>query len=178
MEISPYVIPIDIFGSFYNAKHRIFMSATVNNDSFFIKHLNLAPEAIINPITYSKETWSGEKMILIPSLIDKDLNRDVILEQFAALKPKKSGICVLVPSSRFARSWGSYGSIIAERNDIGPLVKGLKQGEIPGVIVFVNRYDGIDLPDDSCRILIFDGLPYLKTYQKDIMRTVLKILNL
>src|SRR5690606_19408057 len=24
----------------------------------------------------------------------------------------------------------------------------------------VNRYDGIDLPDDTCRILIFDGKPY------------------
>ena len=26
--------------------------------------------------------------------------------------------------------------------------------------MLVNRYDGIDLPDDTCRILIFDGKPY------------------
>ena len=26
-----------------------------------------------------------------------------------------------------------------------------------------NRYDGIDLPDESCRILIVDGLPYFDT---------------
>jgi Rad3-related DNA helicase len=27
-------------------------------------------------------------------------------------------------------------------------------------IVLVNRYDGIDLPDDACRILVFDSKPY------------------
>jgi hypothetical protein len=26
--------------------------------------------------------------------------------------------------------------------------------------VLANRYDGIDLPDDSCRVLIFDSKPY------------------
>jgi hypothetical protein len=35
----------------------------------------------------------------------------------------------------------------------------------------VNRYDGIDLPDDSCRILIVDGKPYSESlidlYQED-----------
>ena len=32
-----------------------------------------------------------------------------------------------------------------------------------GLVVFVNRYDGIDLPDDACRILVIDGLPPLKS---------------
>ena len=27
-------------------------------------------------------------------------------------------------------------------------------------IIFANRYDGIDLPDDTCRILIIDSVPY------------------
>ena len=31
------------------------------------------------------------------------------------------------------------------------------------MLVFVNRYDGIDLPDDACRILVIDGLPPLRT---------------
>ena len=27
-------------------------------------------------------------------------------------------------------------------------------------VVLVNRYDGIDLPDDTCRVLVFDSRPY------------------
>jgi len=29
-----------------------------------------------------------------------------------------------------------------------------------GVVVIVNRYDGIDLPDEACRLLIIDSLPF------------------
>lgn len=28
-----------------------------------------------------------------------------------------------------------------------------------GLVVIVNQYDGIDLPDDACRVLVIDGLP-------------------
>ena len=27
------------------------------------------------------------------------------------------------------------------------------------MVVIINRYDGIDLPDDACRVLVIDGLP-------------------
>ena len=34
----------------------------------------------------------------------------------------------------------------------------LRAGHV-GLVVLVNKYDGIDLPGDACRILVFDGLP-------------------
>ena len=41
-----------------------------------------------------------------------------------------------------------------------------------GLRVFVNRYDGIDLPGDACRMLVIDGLPPLKNeYEKYIQTT-------
>lgn len=33
----------------------------------------------------------------------------------------------------------------------------MSDGEHLGITVFVNRYDGIDLPDEACRLLIIDG---------------------
>jgi len=36
----------------------------------------------------------------------------------------------------------------------------LRNKQFAKAVVLVNRYDGIDLPDDTCRILIFDGRPY------------------
>ncbi|MBK9016777.1 MAG: hypothetical protein IPM82_23365 [Saprospiraceae bacterium] len=66
LEISPYFNPIELFGSFHAAKHRVLMSATTNNDAFFIKGLGFSIDTVKNPIVYEKEKWSGEKMILVP----------------------------------------------------------------------------------------------------------------
>lgn len=76
MEISPHIPPLQQFGSFYKAKHRIFMSATVTDDSFLVKGLRLSADTITKPLTYPKEKWFGEKMILIPSLIDGETGRE------------------------------------------------------------------------------------------------------
>jgi replicative superfamily II helicase len=52
IEIEPYLAPLEAFGSFYNAEQRIFMSATVTDDSFLIKGLQLQPETIASPLVY------------------------------------------------------------------------------------------------------------------------------
>ena len=67
IEISPYIPTIAQFGTFHKSSHRILMSATTMNDSFFIKGLDISKEAIKNPLIIPDEKWSGEKMILIPS---------------------------------------------------------------------------------------------------------------
>ncbi len=140
------------------------MSATVNNDSFFIKHLNIDEDTIKNPIILENELWYGEKMILMPSLINSELNNDLIMQFFTKTlyekTPPKFGICVLTPSFKYASPWGNNGATISKGDDIGQVISELKSGNFDKPIVFANRYDGIDLPDSSCRILIFDGKPY------------------
>lgn len=164
LEISPYLLPIEKFGSFFNATNRIYMSATVNNDSFFIKHLNIEEDAINNPIALDDETWSGEKMILIPSLVDPVLDTDTIMgiitKKTDPSKKRSFGTCVLTPSFKTASVWEKNGAIVSNGNDIDKLIKNLKDGIFEAPIVFANRYDGIDLPDSTCRILIFDGMPF------------------
>lgn len=169
IEISPYLIPIEKFGSFYNAKNRIYMSATTNNDSFFIKQLNVSDEAIMKPITYDEELWFGEKMILIPSLIDEKLDKDIFLEYFTKTifdkTPKLNyGICILTPSSYMANPWKNNGAVEAKGNDIEKAINSLKEKNFSKPVVFANKYDGIDLPDSTCRCLIFDGIPFSERY--------------
>ena len=36
--------------------------------------------------------------------------------------------------------------------------------------ILVNRYDGIDLADNNCRILIIDSKPYAEVFLTDIKR--------
>jgi replicative superfamily II helicase len=160
LEISPYLPPLDFFGSYYKAKHRIFMSATVTDDSFLVKGLRLNPETIKNPLVYKKETWSGEKMVLIPSLIDVSLDRSRIVNEIGKQRKKSLGIVALAPSFSRTADWEACGAVIAKKDTIEDEIEKLKSGKLEPPLVIVNRYDGIDLPDETCRVLVVDSKPY------------------
>ncbi|CAJ7948801.1 Superfamily II helicase [Burkholderia pseudomallei] len=161
IEIEPYIPPLAAFGSYAQASHRIFMSATVTDDAFLIKGLQLTPETIIHPLTYSKESWSGEKMVLLPSLIHEELDRERIVKGYAVPKPKRRhGVVALATAFARVKDWEAYGAIVADKDSVGEVIDNLRNGEYEKTVVLVNRYDGIDLPDDTCRMLIFDGKPY------------------
>ncbi len=55
IEIEPRIPPLSAFGSDADAAHRIFMSATVTDDAFRVKGLQLRPETILQPLPYAKE---------------------------------------------------------------------------------------------------------------------------
>ncbi|WP_298254600.1 DEAD/DEAH box helicase [Bradyrhizobium sp.] len=161
IEIEPYVPPLDSFGSYSRAVHRIFMSATVTDDAFLVKGLRLSPETITAPLTYDRETWSGEKMVIIPSLIHEEWDRDSIVNGYG--KPdasRKYGVVALTPSFARSKAWEDNGALVAVRDTIEDAVNALRRGECEKTVVLVNRYDGVDLPDDTCRILVFDSRPY------------------
>ncbi|KFE48641.1 DEAD/DEAH box helicase [Pseudomonas syringae] len=159
--IEPFVAPLDIFGTYWKAKHRIFMSATVTDDAFLVKGLSLSTDSINSPLTYEKEKWSGEKMILVPSLTHETLDRNEIVKYFSKKWPASEfGRIGLVNSFKNSKDWEAYGSKIADAETIKNALDTLRKGSYEDALVLVNRYDGIDLPDASCRILIFDGRPH------------------
>ncbi|WP_299671991.1 DEAD/DEAH box helicase family protein [uncultured Polaribacter sp.] len=160
IELTPYYIPMHHFGTFNNAKQRILMSATTQDDSFFIKGLGFDINSIKNPLIDPNQKWSGEKMLLLPSLIDESLHRDAIIEKLAVPSKKKVGFVSLVPSFRLSKEYEEAGSIISDSSNIFEVVQHLKSGEHEHTVVIVNRYDGIDLPDNSCRLLIIDSKPF------------------
>jgi len=161
LEIEPYIAPLDEFGTYYNAQHRIFMSATVTDDAFLIKGLRLKKETIQNPLTFEDETWSGEKMILMPEIIHDDLTRSEIIHMYGEPSSEpKFGTAILVPSFKRAKSWEIAGGILPNTKQIWTTIQSLKQKDYTKPIILANRYDGIDLPDNSCRILIFDSSPF------------------
>ncbi|WOO35802.1 DEAD/DEAH box helicase [Anaerocolumna sp. AGMB13020] len=160
IEISPYTIPIHQFGSFHNAKNRILMSATTQDDSFFIKGLNFSPEAVKNPVINTTKLWSGEKMMLIPSLIDSAFDRKTIISDIMGNVSNAFGVVALIPGQYKATEYNNCGCIISTTNTIFSDIRSLKDKDFTKNYVFKNRYDGIDLPDESCRILVIDSLPY------------------
>jgi replicative superfamily II helicase len=161
LEIAPYLPDLSVFGSYWKAQHRIFMSATITNDAFLVKGLNLSPKTISTPLTYDGEKWYGEKMILIPSLIDESLTRERMLEKLAPPGQKRrSGRVALVPGGLQAQNWEQRGARVVDKETIYGGVKELREKKYETTLVFVNYYDGIDLPDDTCRVLIIDSKPF------------------
>ncbi len=162
IEITPYTLPIEQFGAFFNSNHRIFMSATISDDSFFIKDLGLTKDVIETPLTYEKK-WSGEKMVLIPSLIDQSLSRENIINWLGKWQKLSYGVLAITPSTWHTKIWEKNGCIFVDKNNQEDEVKNLKSGVFSNPLVMASKYDGIDLPDNMCRILILDSLPSTET---------------
>ncbi|MGO7530591.1 DEAD/DEAH box helicase family protein [Rhizobium leguminosarum] len=161
VEIEPQIAPLEAFGSYWRAKHRIFMSATVTDDSFLVKGLQLSPETISDPLTFSKEKWSGEKMVLVPSMMHEELDRAKIVHWLGRPNPPaKFGVVALVPSFARTKDWEGYGAKVADKDNVSEAIADLKKGKYDKTLVLANRYDGVDLPDNTCRILVFDSRPY------------------
>jgi len=158
VEISPYMLPIEKFGAFANASHRVFMSATISNDSFFIRDLGLEKEVVESPLTFKKK-WSGEKMILIPSLIDGSLTREEIINWVGKWRKIPYGVVAITPSDWHAKIWLNLGATMVNAQNLVVEVEKLKQGSFDAPLVMAAKYDGVDLPDNMCRVLIIDSLP-------------------
>lgn len=69
----------------------------------------------------------------------------------------------LVPSTKRLKLYSDLGAICTDRNNIFDVIESLKKKEFTRLVVINNRYDGIDLPDESCRVLIIDSMPYFNS---------------
>lgn len=180
IEISPYYPNVNSFPTFSAANHRILMSATTQDDSFFIKGLNFDVRAVQQPLINTQQKWSGEKMIVIPSLINDDLDRDLIVTKFSSVSFQNFGAVALVPSTKKASQYQTGGAIVANSSTIFDEIDKIKNKQFGKMLVINNRYDGIDLPDESCRVLIMDSIPYfdsLSDRYEEISRPSSEIIN-
>ena len=161
IQIVPITSPIELFGSFHNADTRILMSATTQDDIFFVKTLDFSVNSIKNPIKTGAKHWSGEKMVLLPSLIDDNLTRDEVISYFSKFSyESKFGVVSLVATKKKQDEYARCGCVIVEKDNIDVEVNKLQQNLFSRPVVFANRYDGIDLPDGACRLLIIDSMPF------------------
>lgn len=163
IEISPYNPNVDTFGSFAKAKRRILMSATTQDDSFFVKGFSFSVDAVKEPLINANQKWSGEKMIILPSLISDSCDRDLVVTQFTKMDNNKFGMVAIVPNTKRTEHYKSLGAINADTTNIFAVIEQLKKGNFSKIVVINNRYDGIDLPDESCRILIIDSMPFFNS---------------
>jgi hypothetical protein len=70
LEITPRLIPIDLIPSFSDARSRVFLSATLSEDALLVRDMGIAPESVTDRLCVGDVTYSGERLILLPSLVD------------------------------------------------------------------------------------------------------------
>jgi len=169
LDIRPPAPPIHKIPAFVGASRRVYMTATLADDAILTQDLAVDPAYIAKAVTPGRASDIGDRVILAPLELDRSLDQDAILEfarQYATGHPDVHGnptrppinVVVLVPSNRSATRWEPYADRIWSVGDLAAGVAELKAGHV-GLVVLANKYDGIDLAGDACRLLIIDGLP-------------------
>lgn len=160
IEIAPEVLPTNHVKSYAQANHRLYMSATLADDSLLTREFGVDPEASASPILPPADRGLGERMVLAPSLVNPELDRDYCIQLCAALSANVN-VVVLTSSSELAADWVANGAQFFSGETFSQGVSLLKNPK-SGVkfAVFAQRYDGVDLPDDACRVLVIDGVPH------------------
>ena len=161
LEIVPEILPVQKSQAYHAALHRLFMSATLADDSVLVRELGCDNESAKTPIVTSNDRGLGERMVLAPSLVSEKLDRQWMMDICSRLAEKlRFRVVVLSPSETRAKDWESVGATVVMGSDVSHAIGQLRdKASTLRFVVFVQRYDGIDLPDDACRVLVLDGLP-------------------
>jgi len=157
IEIAPACPPIETIPSFDRAQRRLYLTATLSDDSVLVTHFGADSKSVQEPINPRSANDLGDRMILTPEQTfptsDEDLIRDFVFEQAEA-----SNVVVIVPSWARAETWRNRTQAIHGAETLQGALAELRSSHV-GLVVLVNKYDGIDLPGDACHFLVLDGLP-------------------
>lgn len=169
--IRPIIPPTMTHPPFANARQRIYMSATLGEGGELeritgVRNIQRLPI----PEGWNKQS-SGRRLFLFPnlSLDDKEVEQIVIESvkqcgRSLVLTPR------IVDVSTIGKRFSSAGIKVMGPRDIEEsLASFTSQNNV--VLILANRYDGIDLPSESCRLLIFQGLPAGTNLQERFLLT-------
>jgi hypothetical protein len=170
--IRPLIPPTWTHAPFADATQRIFMSATLGAGGD-LERLTGRPRIKRLPIP---EGWDrqgiGRRMFVFP---EKSLNESETADLRRELMGMSGRSLVLTPSNDAAEAVASH---VKETLNY-PVFGGadLETGKsqfvaAPSVVAVVaNRYDGIDFPDDDCRLQFVEGLPRAANLQERFLMT-------
>ncbi|MDK7197924.1 DEAD/DEAH box helicase family protein [Actinotignum sanguinis] len=168
-EIYPPCFPTEALLGFSRAQRRVYLTATLPDDSVLIKHFGAAPASISNPIVPSSAGDIGDRMILLPEEIDPNVT-DGEIRDFIVSLAEEQNVVVIVPSYERAKIWEEDAALVLDKENIDVGINELKANPHKGLVVLINRYDGIDLPGDMCHILVVDGLPEVLDASERLMQ--------
>jgi hypothetical protein len=158
IEIIPAVMPTQLVRAYATANHRLFMSGTLADEAVLVRELACDASAAMTPVVAGSDAGLGERMVLTPTLVNRELNRKWVMD-VCANAAKSIRVVALCASESRAREWEAVGAKAVVGDDVIDVVEKLRSGDVK-FAALAQRYDGVDLPDEACRLLVIDGMPY------------------
>lgn len=166
IEITPLLPPLKGLRPFQDDVRRLYLSATLPADEDFCRTFGRFPGKVIEPGGRAGET---ERMILIAPPESSD---DRAVEWGKQLMDDRKAL-IMVPYREAAKPWGDIAPIFRSEEGHARIRQFAESKNEK--LVFVARYDGVDLPGEDCRILVIYGLPVGATLMERFFRFHLEI---
>ena len=159
--ITTYFPVVDSIPTYANCARKVFMSATIADDSSIVRAFDINKDSAGHPLTSTSLAGVSERMILMPEWMGFAGDHKKILEDLVvwSANEKKIGTVILTSSYNMAAGWSEIGQVADTRDHVSEFILNLQNGTSKGPYIFANRYDGIDLPGDACRLLVFANMP-------------------
>lgn len=149
--LTPPTVPISSLPYFNRGVRRLYLSATLGAPDAFARAFGRVPEKMIAPSTTAGEC---ERMILIPA--NSDAEAADIESTIDVIRDRKA--LILVPTYRRSEQWKRIASPPTQAQ-VTDAFNAFRIASEPAKMIMVARFDGIDLPGDTCRVLVIDDLP-------------------
>jgi hypothetical protein len=157
--IRPLVPPTVTHRPFSRAKQRVYMSATLGAGGDLERVTGVRQiERLQPPLGWDKQ-GIGRRFFLLPhKSLDDQQTHDLAV---AAVKLAKRGLYLVPDGGAERRAKGRFVQSHVAVFDADQLERSKAPftSATDAVAVIANRYDGIDLVGDECRLLIIEGLP-------------------
>lgn len=150
VQITPLLPAVHALKAFQRDVRRVYLSATLRVNDQFIRTFGRMPDPVITP---EGRAGDGQRLFLVPASQDSD----EIARESAERATRGIKAVIMVPSGRAAAAWQGHAELF-DSDEGHARIKAFMNSEDERLL-FVARYDGIDLPDDACRVMIVDGLP-------------------
>lgn len=164
IEIAPPFLPIFSLPIFSRNIRRIYLSATLNYKSDIARAFGQIPEVCIEP---KNDAGNGERLVLFADELPSKKINDTLIQSLSLTHK----VLIAVPSYPQAQKWIKVGTPPSQENFSAKLEE--FRDALSGTFILVSRVDGIDLPHDTCRVMVLDGLPtgasLLEQYQWNIL---------
>lgn len=151
IQIIPPFVPVSRLPYFGNEIRRVYLTATMLGKDAFIRTFGRLPSQVIQPDTPAGQC---ERLILFPGSVFS------VADEFMAVQElvKNSKALIICPNKAITKKWDGSAEI-PQAHEFLESMNDFKEANDNRKIVVTARYDGIDLPGDTCRVLIMDGLP-------------------
>jgi hypothetical protein len=163
-ELAPPFLPSLALDIFQQRLRRVYLSATLQSRTDFIRAFGRLPEVIITP---ANDAGNGERLVVNGRNIKGGFG-----PKFAAKLVKSQKVVIAVPDYERAEAWSGL-ALPPEPEDFSEELNAFREAQ-NGTFVLVSRVDGIDLPHETCRVMIMEGLPsgtsLIERYQWEFLR--------